>query len=61
MPDFKYTLEFNTSTKEDSLKVMNAVTQIIRSVSVEDLEYIAKISKAKPGWVKKAKPYENFL
>lgn len=59
--EFQYNIKFNATTKEESLKVMNAITQIIKSISVEDLEYVAKISKDKPSWVKKAKPYEKFL
>lgn len=58
---FEYKIRFEAENKEQSITKMNAISQILRFLSADDLEFIAKTSKEKPNWVKKAKPYTNFL
>jgi len=58
---FEYKIKFEAASQEESIKKMQAVTDIMKSLKVEDLLYVADMSKKKPKWVEKAKPYAKFL
>lgn len=54
---FKYTLSVETETKEDSIKVMDAVTALIKNVSPNDLELFAKKVANNPNIIQTAKKW----
>jgi len=55
------TIKFNASSEAEGMKKLSSLVSLLNTVAVDDLQYLADISKRKPGWVKKAKPYERFL
>ena len=61
MAQFEYKLKLEARDQPESVRKMKAITDVLKSLKVEDLEYIAKMSKEKPNWVEKAKPYAKYL
>lgn len=61
MAQFEYKLKLEAANQPESVRKMKAITDILKSLKVEDLEYVADMSKKKPNWVEKAKPYAKFL
>ena len=57
----EYKLKFEAKDSNEGLRKITALAQTVKFLPVEDLEFIAKTSKDKPNWVKKAKPYTNYL
>lgn len=54
---FKYTITVETETKEESIKVMDAVTKLIKNVSPNDLDLFASKVAANPGIIQTAKKW----
>lgn len=54
---FIYNLSVSTETKEESIKVMDAVTKLIKNVSPTDLELFANKVAANPGIIQTAKKW----
>lgn len=61
MAQFEYKIKFEATDQAESVKKVSALVDIVKSLSTEDLIYIAEMSKKKPKWVEKAKPYAKFL
>ncbi len=55
------TIKFNASTEAEGMKKLSSLVNLLNTLEVDDLQYLSDISKRKPGWVKKARPYEKFL
>ena len=58
---FQRTLKFNTDSEQKGIEKMKAIVSLINNLDHDDLLYLSQLSERKKGWVKKAKPYENFL
>lgn len=54
---YKYTLSVETETKDDSIKVMDAITKLIKNVTPKDLELFANKVAANPNIIQTAKKW----
>ena len=54
-------LTFNTPSEEKGTQLMKAFVSMLNQLDQDDIIYLGQLSERKKGWVKKAKPYENFL
>jgi hypothetical protein len=54
---FKYTLSVETETKDESIKVMDAVTKLIKNVTPADLLLFATKVEKNPGIIQTAKKW----
>lgn len=61
MEKFTYTINISAKDKTQSIQIMQAVTNLIKKLSTDQLTYLAELTAKKPGWIEKAKPYESFL
>ncbi|HEY0029143.1 MAG TPA: hypothetical protein VGC65_00180 [Bacteroidia bacterium] len=56
-----YNFKIEKPTEAQCLEAMKAAADIVRSLPHADLLYLADLSKRKPTFVTKAKPYEKYL
>ena len=57
MEKFEFKVRVEANSKEHALKILNALFEIKRAVSEEDLMKISDVIKRKPGLVKKLKAF----
>ena len=54
---FKYSITIETETQAQSIKVMDAITKLIKVTTPEDLEFFANKIYAKPSLIQTAKKW----
>lgn len=57
----KYNIKFEALNDAEGVRKVKALVDIVKALKVEDLEYVAEMSKKKQNWVERAKPYAKFL
>ena len=55
--EFTYNFKVNAKDKDTSVKVMNALTKLAKSISPDDLKMLAEKIEANPGLIETAKKF----